>query len=192
MTRLIQIILISLLAISPATAQEKPQGKEFKLCVNCHGEDGLSEKEEVPIIAGVPAVVQEDALYAYRDDARTCGENPMMCKLAAKLSDEAIVEYSAYYAAQPFQPAGDPYDEALAAKGKEIHNDLCVKCHGTAEEIDLEAGMLFGQKKGYLRYALSQYAAGEREQLPAMADKTKDLTDEQIEALLNYYASYRN
>ena len=192
MTRLMQLVLLSMLTISVATAVEKPESKEFKLCVNCHGEDGLSEKEEVPIIAGVPAIVQEDALYAYRDEARTCGENPMMCKLAVKLSDEQIQEFAAYYAAQPFKPAGDPYDEALAEKGEAIHEELCVKCHGTPEEIDLEAGMLFGQKKGYLRYALSQYAAGEREQLPAMAEKTEGLSDEQIEALLNYYASYRN
>jgi len=39
---------------------------------------------------------------------------------------------------------------------------------------------------------LQQYAAGERSQLPAMEKKTSVLSSDDIEALLNYYASYQD
>jgi len=43
-----------------------------------------------------------------------------------------------------------------------------------------------------LRYSLEQYATGERQQLPAMKKVTTPLSTDDIEALVNYYASYRD
>jgi len=163
----------------------------LKLCANCHGEDGLSTADDIPIIAGMPAVLQEDALYAYLDGDRDCGSTPMMCKSISRLSEEQIAEFAAHYAEMPFSPAAEEFDSALAEKGKKIHLDECAICHGEEDPGDAEAGILHGQRMGYLRYALQQYAAAERKQLPAMEKKTVKLTADDIEALVNYYASYR-
>ncbi len=92
----------------------------------------------------------------------------------------------------PFVPAGEDFDATLAEAGKALHMDNCAICHGNDDPGDAEASILHGQRKDYLRYSLQQYAAGERKQLPAMLKKTSVLSADDIEALLNYYASYQN
>jgi sulfide dehydrogenase cytochrome subunit len=162
------------------------------LCGSCHGEDGRGVESSVPIIAGLPAVVQEDALYAYLDGDRKCATTPMMCKSAERLTEDQIIEFAAHYAAMPYAAAGEEFDAALAEAGKAIHDRDCAICHGTDGPGDGDMGNLHGQRKDYLRYAMQQYIAGERKQLPAMEAKTSALSSEDIEALVNYYASYRN
>lgn len=165
-------------------------GPALKICTGCHGDNGLGGDADTPIIAGIPAVVQEDALYAYIDGERNCGSKPLMCMAASKLTDDQVSALAEHYAAMPFKPAGESFDADLAAKGKAIHDEACAICHGADDPGEAEASILHGQRMGYLRYSLQQYAAGERAQLPAMAKKTGELTDEDIEALLHYYASY--
>jgi sulfide dehydrogenase cytochrome subunit len=162
------------------------------LCTGCHGEDGLGTGASIPIIAGIPAVNQEDALYAYMDGDRQCGTSEMMCKAAARLTEDQIVELAAHYAAMPFQGAEEEFDAALAEAGKSIHMASCAICHGADEPGSMDASILHGQRMDYLRYALQQYAADARLQMPAMAAKIGALSDDDIEALVNYYASHRN
>ncbi|MBT8110481.1 MAG: hypothetical protein KJO27_07125, partial [Gammaproteobacteria bacterium] len=51
---------------------------------------------------------------------------------------------------------------------------------------------LHGQRGVYLRYALKSYRDGRRENLlDAMAGKLKQVDSDDIEALVNYYASYK-
>ncbi len=168
----------------------------LKLCINCHGEDGLGKDSDTPIIAGEKTAALEDALYAYLDGARTCVSAPMMCKSVARLSEEQIAEYAAHFSALPYKPAGEEFDAALAQAGEEIHKANCAKCHGadhpSEADADIGASMLHGQRKNYLRQAMQQYASGEREQLPAMEEKIAALSADDIEALINYYASYRD
>lgn len=163
----------------------------LKMCMGCHGEDGRGGTTEIPIIAGIPAIVQEDALFAYADGARNCGAQPLMCKIAAGLDEQQTVELAAHYAALPFAPAAESFDAALAEQGRSIHHENCAICHGDNDPGDAESAILHGQRMGYLRYAMQQYIAGEREQLPAMQQKIGELSSDDIEALLNYYASFR-
>lgn len=161
-------------------------------CTGCHGADGItSPMPDVPIIAGIDAIVQEDALFAYRDGGRECWPPGIMCQVSAALSDDDIVELSAHFAALPGKPAGEDFDAALVAEGEEIHKRDCGICHGMDGPEIPEGSILHGQKIAYLRAVMQQYAAGTREQLAPMQATISALTPEQTEALLNYYASYR-
>jgi len=164
----------------------------LNMCSLCHGENGIGTESDVPIIAGIPAIVQEDALFAYLDGDRDCGTKPMMCSVVSNLSEDQIVELAEHFGAMPYVPAEEEFDVAMAEAGSTIHQANCAICHGQENPGDAEASILHGQRKDYLRYALQQYAAGKRQQLPAMETKTVALSAEDIEALLNYYASYRN
>jgi cytochrome c553 len=64
-------------------------------------------------------------------------------------------------------------------------------CHGIHEPGDPQFSVVHGQKIAYLRNAIQQYAAGEREVLRPMQTAISALTPGETEALLNYYASYR-
>lgn len=184
------IAIAALLALSgPGLADI---GGMLKMCNTCHGEDGRGIESDTPIIAGIPAVIQEDALYAYLDGDRKCDSKPMMCKVASRLTEEQVAEFAAHYSAMPYVAAGEEFDAELAKTGEAIHKENCAICHGADDPEDAEASILHGQRVGYLRPVLQQYTAGERVQLPAMEKKTSVLSSDDIEALLNYYASYRD
>ncbi len=167
-------------------------GGMLKICTGCHGEDGRGVDAATPIIAGIPAVVQEDAIFAYIDGDRNCGSKPMMCKAVMRLTEDQVAELAEHFAVMPFTPAGEEFDPTLAETGHAIHQKNCAICHGKDDPGDAEASILHGQRMEYLRYALQQYASGERKQLPAMQKKVAVLSSDDIEALLNYYASYTN
>lgn len=191
MHRLLAIVTMAgLIVLSSPVLGDVSQ--HMPTCVGCHGADGVtSMMPDVPIIAGIDAVVQEDALFAYRDGGRTCWPPGVMCTVMAALSDDDIVELATHYAALPFKPAGEGFDAALAAEGEKIHERDCGICHGMDGQDNPEASILRGQKIVYLRAVMKEYAASKRDQPPPMEAAISALTPEQTEALLNYYASYR-
>jgi len=170
-------------------------------CNGCHGDNGVSQWTDVPTIAGVPEFVHADALYIFRDEARPCTESKYrqgdtsraattMCAVAADLSDEMIDELAAHYAALPFVAAKQEFDAGLAAAGKAVHEAECDRCHseGGSNPED-EAGILAGQWMGYLEDTFAEYKSGEREQPSKMEEKLNALSDDDIKALVHYYAS---
>jgi cytochrome c553 len=164
-------------------------------CEDCHGVDGLArENLDAPVIAGMPAAHIEKAIYAYRDGARQCRYEPLMCETVKHTSDERIADLAEHYAAQRRGPSDEPYDNELAAKGEKIYVTLCSNCHvspddpGAADALGIP---LHGQRGVYLRYALQSYMDGRRENLlDIMGEKLGQVDSEDIEALVNYFASY--
>lgn len=192
--RLHSIVALVLLCWTlPASANEAPAVDAG--CVDCHGADGLaSENLNAPVIAGMPAAHIEEAIYAYHDGARQCRFEPMMCETVLHTSDERIADLAEYYAALPRDSSREPFDADLAANGKEIHAALCSGCHLRPDDPDVGDALgipLHGQRGAYIRYALMSYIDGRRENLlEAMGLKLQQLEDGDIDALVNYYASY--
>jgi sulfide dehydrogenase cytochrome subunit len=158
-------------------------------CTICHGTNGISAESAYPSIAGIPVAVQVDAMRGYRDGTRDCGPVTRMCKITEDLSDEEILELSEYFAAFPFIPAEQEYDATLVERGMHLHEDYCEVCHGDSPE-DADKSILHGQWSGYLRYSLSQYKIGARKQPPSMRRQTEKLSQDDIDALVSFYASY--
>ena len=168
---------------------------DHELCFACHGTDGMGYGNfSIPIIAGIPAVHIEEALYAYKDGARQCSHAPLMCQTASSISDEEVAEVAEYFGAQERVAFEQSYDEQQVAVGEQLHDRYCKRCHVRPDDPDVADAIgipLHGQHSWYLRYALQSYLDGGRENLlPAMADKLAMLQDGDIESLVNYYASY--
>ena len=163
---------------------------EFKLCARCHGADGNSTKSNSPSIAGMEAGYMEEAMKAYRDGSRACGLSSMKCKMAAKWTDEEIAASAAHFAAmKPVAPEQE-FDEGLAAAGKKLHEEHCQACHGEeATEGKPHGSRLNGQWREYLEYALGQYQEGAWQQPDDMKAALAKLSQEDKNALLDYYAS---
>ena len=159
-------------------------------CTICHGDEGISDEAAYPSIAGLPVELQVDALEAYKKGTRDCGPVPFMCKVTQELTDAEIVELAEHFAAFPFKPAEQPFDPALVEKGRQLHEDYCEVCHGDSP-ADAEKSILHGQWSEYLRYSLTQYRGGHRKQPPSMRRQTEQLSDADIDALINGYASDR-
>lgn len=177
----------------PALALEAPAITTG--CADCHGVDGLAaENLDAPVIAGMPAVHIEEAIYAYRDGARQCRYEPLMCETVLHTSDERIADLAEHYAVQPRRSSNETFDAELAKKGKTIHKERCSSCHVAPDDpsaADVLGIPLHGQRSVYLRYALQSYMDGRRENLlERMGEKLQHLDPDSIEALVNYYASY--
>jgi sulfide dehydrogenase cytochrome subunit len=170
-------------------------------CNDCHGDNGVSQWNDVPTIAGIDAFGHADALFFFRDEERPCAESDYrqgdtsraattMCAVTADLSDDDIEALGDAYAELPFVAATQEFDAALAATGAAIHEAECDRCHSEGgSNVEDEASILAGQWMGYLESAFAQYASGDRLQDKKMKEKMDPLSAEDVKALIHYYAS---
>jgi len=174
------------------------------VCESCHGQGGVSLTSSVPTIAGQAFTLIEDNLLAYRVNERPCtagqpGDNGLsvppspMCAIAATLDDEAIAALAEYYEQQEFVPAIQGFDESLVSRGEELHREAnCESCHSGGGRItNGMAAILAGQWTPYLEIAFHQIRTGERKGPKVMNSAIQLFSDDDIRALLNYYASHR-
>ena len=169
-----------------------------KDCSGCHGDNGVSTRDEIPTIAGASAFYIEGQMQSYQKEQRPCPKvdktdksgKSDMCEVAKKLDAAQIKEVAAYFEGQKFVAAKQPVDAALVAKGKSLHDIRCEKCHSEGGSVaDDDAGILAGQWKGYVLEAFKEFESGKRTQPEKMKPKTKGLSDADYKALAEYYAS---
>ena len=187
------IVLLTLLVSLHAAAVEP---ELLAVCAACHGEDGNKVSNEyAPVIAAIPAAHFEEAVYAYQDGARKCRDEPAMCETVADLTEEQVAALADHYSAIARKASNDVFDPKLAEFGEGLHIDHCASCHVDPGDPDADQALgipLNGQRSAYLRYATYAYLRGGRATLaPSMAAKLVELTENDIEALIHYYASYR-
>lgn len=195
------LVIFSALALGLPVLASADVAALMENCNGCHGDNGVSQWADMPSIAGIPEFVIVDALYIYQDEARPCAESEYrtgdtsraattMCAVAAELSEDDIDALAAAYAEMGWTKAKQDFDAGLAAAGKALHEAECDRCHSEAgTNPEDEASMLGGQQMGYLREMFAQYSAGTREQPGKMKEKLDALSDDDVEALVNYYGS---
>lgn len=176
--------------------------KLAKSCEQCHGKDGASISPNIPTIAGQPAKFLMSALKAFKDKERVCPEVNLhgdakgggadMCKVTLPLSEEEITALANFYSGKKFVRASQDSNAALAAKGKELHGKSCEKCHadGGGRSVD-NSGILAGQQMGYLNIAIRDMISEKRAMNTKMQPAIEGLSKENIEALVNYYGSFK-
>lgn len=195
-----RLVLLGLLVLCPASFTAKAQPPSVDFCAVCHGETGPSPFIGVPTIHGLPEGVIESALHSFREGLRPCRTTACsaartcpdisMCDIVVGMSEQELAELAQWYAAQPFAPHQDPFDPALAAIGRELHDKHCEICHTNfgSDPID-DASMLRGQRRLYLRTALADFKQGRRSiGLAAMEDLIKGFSDEQLDALAEFFS----
>src|SRR5262245_30059943 len=177
------------LGLMPAHAADIAAGKEkAELCVGCHGENGISQTENMPSLAGQPDQFIQWQLVYFRAGAR---KNEQMQPIVEQITNEDIRNLGAYFASLP-PPKNEKADDdpelskrgAQAAAGRR-----CGSCH-----LDTYAGTkgvarLAGQREDYLLKALRDYKGGLRSGgQAAMAEVAFPLHEEEIVALAHYLA----
>lgn len=193
--------LLATLLLANVTSVWAEAPAEAEACASCHGEKGISQDSDIPIIAGASDFFLENQLFLFRDKGRPCaGElfsqreesppKPDHCALAADWSDDDIAKLAGYFSKLPHQSAEQSVDAALAQTGKAIHEQSCDRCHAEGGSLALDdAGILAGQWRPYLIRTLKSFRADERWQEEKMAEATSELSDDDIKALAEYYVS---
>ncbi len=156
-------------------------------CVGCHGPEGASVGPSIPSIAGLSEVYFVDVMKSYKNGER---HSTVMERIAKGYTDEEIEIMAGYFAKQDIATTQQELDPDQVAKGAEIYPKNCSKCHdenGTLPDDD--AGILASQWLPYLHHSMSDFRAGAREMPKKMKKKVDKLSDEEIDAVLQYFAS---
>lgn len=180
------------LATAPAAAKD---------CAGCHTASGVSENPDTPTIAGASEFFLENQFILFKEKSRPCvadlfsqaKEKPAAkdhCAVMEKLSDDDVKKLTKHYSKLPFKSVKQEVDDKLVQAGKKLHDQRCSKCHsgGGSEPAD-DAGLLAGQPKPYLIRTMHDYKKQERWQDDKMKKEMVKLSDDQIKALAEYYAS---
>lgn len=167
---LLGLLAVVALSIPVATARgnaEAGAAQANALCIACHGVNGNSVVAEWPSLAGQNAAYTAEQLRLFRAGHRN---NMVMYPLALGLTDEAIEDVAAYYAAQT--PTGLEADPATLAVGRALYVGgdrergipSCSSCHGPSGLGNTAAGYpaLRAQHAAYTLKALTDYATDQR------------------------------
>jgi cytochrome c553 len=175
--------------IFPAYAADVGAAKEkAELCVGCHGDNGISQMENIPSLAGQQDQYVQWQLVYFRAGSR---KNEQMQPIVEQLNNEDIRNLGAYFAS--LTPAKPPADDNpdLSAKGKQAAvGRRCASCHTDNFAGTKAVARIAGQREDYLLKALRDYKSGQRVGggQAAMADVAYPLSEEEIEALAHYLA----
>ena len=173
------------------------QGKAKAMaCGACHGADGNSPANGVPIaakLAGQHAKYIEKQLHDFKASAR---KNAIMNGMAAPLSDQDMADIAAYFSSQTRKGGMAAADQV--ALGQKIYRAgnkatgvaACMACHGPTGSGNPEANFpsLSGQHAAYVAKALKDFRTGTRTNDPnqMMQGVAAHLSDAEITAVAQY------
>jgi cytochrome c553 len=165
------------------------KAKAVEVCGGCHGENGISQMENIPSLAGqLDQYIQWQLVY-FRAGSR---KNEMMQPVVEPLNNEDIRNLGAYYASLTPPKAAQADDNPdLSAKGKQAAaGRRCASCHTDSFAGTKAVARIANQREEYLVKALHDYKTGVRSGggQAAMADVAYPLNEEEITALAHYLA----
>ena len=140
-------------AVSSARAADLAAGKEkAQICTGCHGENGISQMEKLPSLAGqLDQVIQWQLVY-FRAGTR---KNEQMQPIVEQLNNEDIRNLGAYFASLPPPKAPKDNNPDLSKKGAQAAaGRRCAACHTDTYAGSKAAARLAGQREDYLAKAL--------------------------------------
>jgi cytochrome c553 len=178
-----------------ANVQEVAEGKRIAevSCARCHGVDGVSSVKGSPHLAGQRSAYLYLELKTYKAGARS--DKPME-DAARILSEQAMVQVSAYYASlPPPPPAKLPPLKAVASRdpltaGKAASAG-CAGCHGDNGVSRIPGTpSLVGLDQKYFVAAMNGYKTGQRKD-ELMKSLVSAMSEADINNLALYYATLK-
>jgi cytochrome c553 len=165
------------------------KAKAAEVCGACHGENGISQTENIPSLAGqLDQYIQWQLVY-FRAGSR---KNEQMQPVVEQLNNDDIRNLGAYFASLAPPKAAQPDDNPdLSEKGKQAAvGRRCASCHTDSFAGTKAVARIAGQREEYLVKALHDYKTGVRSGggQAAMADVAYPLNEEEITALAHYLA----
>ena len=188
------------LAVNAAGPADAARGQSISnmVCQKCHGPMGQSEESDKPSLAGQIPNYTTLQLAAFRAKLRP-GE--VMWQVAAKLSDQDIVDLAAYFAAQPVRGPWEA-NAALMAKGEQFYAvgavernvTACVVCHGEGGRgnNELHIASITHQSPKYTLEVLHEFKSVPDYHLAypnAMHIVTAGMSEDELSAVTAYLSS---
>jgi cytochrome c553 len=188
-------LLIVLIAAGTSFAGplDTPGATKALTCSACHGMNGLSVSNAMPILAGIPPAYFKKAIEDYATGKRP---SPEMEPYAKAVKVLGVDELAGYFAAQKREPTTIKADAAAAERGKAAAAQ-CALCHGPDGRGDPAKMVpdLRGQPPGYLKSQMLLFKADKRSpgdpNLKALKALMATIPDQTFDDLAAYFSSVR-
>ncbi len=184
-------------SMAGAQGSGKPGGNPYaqryaQLCAACHGANGRSEMQGVPVLAGQPSFYAITQLFLFREGRRA---NEAMTAVAKGMKDDDLRGFSEFIgtlAPVPAPPPAGPVDAARMARGKALASEhKCVFCHGADFSGGQQVPRVAQQREEYLAMTLQEFKSGKRPGYSmAMGEAVSRLPPADLDTLAYYLARF--
>ena len=174
----------------------KGEASYAAVCAACHGADGNSVIPNQPSLAQQHPEYLAKQLMEFKSGKRV---DPVMSGMAAVLTDEDVVNVSAWLAKQK-AAENTAKDKDLVALGERIYRGglqdrqiaACAGCHSpNGAGIPAQFPRVSGQHAAYTEAQLNAFRSGARANNTIMMDVAAKMNDKEIKAVADYMAGLR-
>ena len=174
----------------------KGEASYAAVCAACHGADGNSMIPNQPSLAQQHPEYLAKQLMEFKSGKRV---DPVMSGMAAVLTDEDVVNVSAWLSKQK-AAENTAKDKDLVALGERIYRGglqdrqiaACAGCHSpNGVGIPAQYPRLSGQHADYTVAQLVNFREGKRTNSTQMTGVAAKMTDREIKAVSDYIAGLR-
>lgn len=161
----------------------------FSTCAGCRGTDGISHSSHLPTIQGLSFQYFYATMRAYKKDQRP---STIMGRIAKGYRSSKLQPMALHFSSKPWTGVRGEFDEALAQRGKRLHDEYCEECHEkNGHYQDRDTPPIADQAKGYLVYQMIDYREDSPNlpRPPLMQSRLEKLSDDDLIALAEFYAS---
>jgi cytochrome c553 len=194
MSVVLSLLIVLLTAgASFAGPLDVPGATKALTCSACHGMNGLSASNTMPILAGVLPAYFKKAIDDYATGKRP---SPEMEPYAKAVKVLGVDELAAYFGGLTREPTPIRADPAAAERGKAAAAQ-CAACHGPDGRGDAARTIpdLRGQPPGYLKSQMLLFKADKRSPgdapLRALKALMATIPDQTFDDLAAYFSSVR-
>jgi len=183
------VLVSGAMAISAATYAAPPTPEMLTFgCLGCHGGTG-SAGPSMPTLANQSAEAIVEAMKKFKS-----GERPatVMGRVAKAYNDEEFAKMGEFFSKQKFHATKQDLKKADVKKGAELAKKNCSRCHmENGKEGKDDAPVMASQWLPYLQIQMDQYSTEKRKMPEKMAEKVKNLSKEELDAILTFYANVK-
>jgi cytochrome subunit of sulfide dehydrogenase len=156
-------------------------------CGGCHGTLGASAGPSMPSLAAQSKKAIVESMKDFRSGARP---STVMGRLAKGYSDTEIDLMADFLSAQKPHSYPQIVDAKKAEKGGMLQEKYCGRCHiDDGQDFKDDAPIMAGQWLNYLQLQIADYQSGKRKMSDKMAEKVKQLSADDMDAIAHFYAS---
>jgi len=171
----------------PAAAGAQTIEEKAQACSACHGENGVPQQKDHPVIWGQQLGYLFIELRDFKVGAR---KNDLMSPIAQSLDPTDLMPLAQYFSQKAWPNLGQPpaTGDVLAQAQRANAAIVCTSCHQEGFKGDSVQPRLAGQNHDYLVKTMTDFRTGARANNPSMTDLMKAISDSDIAALATYIA----
>jgi cytochrome c553 len=185
--RLRAVLMTAAVAMLMTGAAAQTSDEKARVCAGCHGENGVPQQKDWPVIWGQ----QQGYLYLQlRDFKSGARKNDIMSALTQSMERDEMMALALYFSQKPWPDLQQPLAPADVAK-RAVAANVSIGCTGCHQGEYQGAGTqprLAGQTREYLQQSMTDFRTRARGNNPGMTDLMLATSVEDIDALAQYVA----